>query len=183
MTSSRQQSKTTRFKGDVAASLPPSGPRGLKGVRQISSSSPNMYGEDLSKSLTASSTARGRLMIPSGGRTTPSLIPTPKGGLSRPMSTTPGSGPSTLKGHKGKRVIPPRSASVGPEKLACQLYSRSNGGSPGARQVAVSVSRPGSARFIHIYLVYYGVGLVTLYPFNQWCVYAYPPKMGVAFLS
>lgn len=147
LVSPRQQTKTPKFKTVVGASLPPSGPRGLKGVRNISSSSPNMYGHDPGKSLPPIATPRGRRRIPSGGRTTPSLIPTPKGGLCRPMSTTPGSSPSTSKGNKRTRIIPPRSASVGPEKLAQQLYSRSNEGSSGSRHLAMTVPRPGSARF------------------------------------
>lgn len=117
-----------------AASLPPSGPRGLKGIRSISSSSPNMYGDP-----TRSLTPRSNLPVPTGGRTTPSLIPTPRRGLRRPMSTTPGSSPST---GTRKRTAPPRSASVGPEKLAQQINPTNS-----FKDSALKVPRPGSARY------------------------------------
>lgn len=140
--SPRLRTKTPTSKRlDPAASLPPSGARGLKGARGISSSSPNMY-NDPTKSLPLGSrsrlpTPKGGRTTPSGGRTTPSLIPTPRGGLRRPTSTTPGSSPAVRK-----RVAPsPRSASVGPEKLAQQLINSNS-----YRNSALKVARPGSAR-------------------------------------
>lgn len=141
--SPRLRTKTPSSKKlDPGASLPPSGPRGLRGARGISSSSPNMY-NDPTKSLPVGSHSRlpaynkGGRTTPSGGRTTPSLIPTPRGGLRRPTSTTPGSSPAPLK----KTVPSPRSASVGPEKLAQQLANSNS-----YRNSALKVGRPGSAR-------------------------------------
>lgn len=119
---------------DPPASLPPSGPRGLH--KTISSSSPNMY-SDPTKSLPA----RSRLPTPSGGRTTPSLIPTPHRGPPRPMSTTPRASPATAFRGSPRVRPPPRSASVGPEKLAQQLTSSSN-----FKNTALRVARPGSSR-------------------------------------
>lgn len=130
----RLPSRTPTSQVDPTASLPPSGPRGLRAARTISSSSPNMY-SDPTKSLPS----RSRLPTPSGGRTTPSLIPTPNRGLRRPTSTTPGSSPSTAS---KKRVnYPPRSASVGPEKLAQQMNTNSS-----FKNSALRMPRPGSAR-------------------------------------
>ena len=114
------------------ASLPPSGARGLRGARKISSSSPNMYA-DPTQSLPPSS-SRSRLPTPSGGRTTPSLIPTPRRGV-----RTPGLSPSSAA---RRRVNPPpRSASVGPEKLAQQLTNSNS-----FKKSALKMGRPESAR-------------------------------------
>ena len=144
------QSNTSSSK---TPSLPPSGHRGLKGARTISSSSPNMYGANVSMSLPVGTSSRQSRIRPPGtsGRTTPSMIPTPKkSGLRRPMSTTPGSSPTTPRMNKNS-TTPTRSASVGPEKLASQLAARRSGQQ--ARHthntqdtIARRIARPNSAR-------------------------------------
>ncbi len=158
MQADRSSSKTPKAsKMNSTPTLPPSGARGLKGARSISSSSPNMYGNsNVTMSLPGSSSRQVRVHPHgnTGGRTTPSLIPTPrKSGIRRPMSTTPGSSPSTPR-YNREKTTPTRSASVGPEKLASQLSSRrsiahtqnnSSSGS-GKGSVARQIPRPNSAR-------------------------------------
>jgi len=157
---SQSTSKSPRGKSkqNTTPTLPPSGLRGLKGARNISSSSPNMHGNNVSMSLPVSSRQPRPYNHGNSGRTTPSLIPTPKKyGMRRPMSTTPGSTPSTPRTPREK-TTPTRSASVGPEKLASQLAASrqsmsSNGGmgnSPSSRggqgPLTRKISRPNSAR-------------------------------------
>ena len=142
-------SSTSRI--DPTASLPPSGPRGLRGARNMSASSPNMF-SDPTKTLPG----RSRLPTPSGGRTTPSLIPTPHRGLRRPTSTTPGSTPAKAR---SSRIPPPRSASVGPEKLAQQVAASNS-----FKNSALRVQRPGSARSAQLYWV----AVVTLPQYCCW---------------
>ncbi|XP_064397669.1 CLIP-associating protein 1-B-like [Halichondria panicea] len=106
---SRPKTPSSGSRLNPVASLPPSAIRSLGGARTISSSTPNM----------TSPGTRSRIPTP-GKRGTG--IRTPKGTPPRrPMSTTPGSAPST---GRMRRVIPPRAQSVGPEKLADQLAAK-----------------------------------------------------------